>query len=196
MRLTLIAVVAVGLLIAASPSFAQPAGTLCPDNGAFDNGCDGFIGIVELNLVLGNWNQDVTPGDHFAGDASGDGFVGIDDLNIVLGNWNNGTPPPLSASDTSDQDADDCFPEDPLCGGGGFFGIAELNRVLGAWNQTVPPADPLADWSGDGYIGIADLNVVLGNWNAGTPPAAVPETGTLAVLGLLGLLPLRRQYRR
>ena len=53
---------------------------------------DGFVGINDLNIVLGNWNQNVPPGDPLA-DPSGDGFVGIDDLNEVLGNWNAGTPP-------------------------------------------------------------------------------------------------------
>jgi hypothetical protein len=55
---------------------------------------DGFVGIADLNIVLGNWNQLVFPGDPLGGDPSGDGFVGIEDLNTVLGNWNAGTPPP------------------------------------------------------------------------------------------------------
>ncbi len=58
---------------------------------------DGFVGIDDLNTVLGNWNQAVAPGDWFAGDPSGDGFVGIDDLNTVLGNWNASTPPTAEA---------------------------------------------------------------------------------------------------
>ena len=53
---------------------------------------DGFVGITDLNIVLGAWNQTVPPGDPRA-DPSGDGFVGIEDLNTVLGNWNAGTPP-------------------------------------------------------------------------------------------------------
>ncbi|MEZ6191782.1 MAG: hypothetical protein R3C45_10895 [Phycisphaerales bacterium] len=53
---------------------------------------DGFVGIDDLNIVLGNWNQSVPPGDPLA-DPSGDDFVGIEDLNAVLGNWNAGTPP-------------------------------------------------------------------------------------------------------
>ena len=57
---------------------------------------DGFVGINDLNIVLGNWNQNVPPGDPLA-DPSGDGFVGIDDLNTVLGNWNAGTPPAAAA---------------------------------------------------------------------------------------------------
>ncbi len=62
-----------------------------------DLDADGFVGIDDLNRVLGNWNQNVPPADPLA-DPTGDGFVGIADLNIVLGNWNAGTPP---ASGTS-----------------------------------------------------------------------------------------------
>ena len=54
---------------------------------------DGFVGVDDLNIVLVNWNQSVTPGDLGSGDPTGEGFVGVDDLNIVLVNWNNGTPP-------------------------------------------------------------------------------------------------------
>lgn len=53
---------------------------------------DGFVGIDDLNLILGGWNQSVPVGDPLL-DPSGDGFVGIDDLNYVLGNWNGGVPP-------------------------------------------------------------------------------------------------------
>jgi HpiC1 cyclase len=56
---------------------------------------DGFVGITDLNIVLGNWNQNIPPADPRA-DPSGDNFVGIDDLNQVLGNWNAGTPPATS----------------------------------------------------------------------------------------------------
>ena len=54
---------------------------------------DGFVGLSDLDIVLGAWNQSVTAGDWLAGDPSGDGFVGLDDLDIVLDNWNAGTPP-------------------------------------------------------------------------------------------------------
>jgi hypothetical protein len=57
---------------------------------------DGFVGIADLNIVLGEWNQTVPPANPLA-DPSGDGFVGIADLNIVLGNWNAGSPPPATA---------------------------------------------------------------------------------------------------
>lgn len=64
---------------------------------AGDLNSDGFVGIEDLNIVLGAWNQNVPPGDPLA-DPSGDGFVGIEDLNVVLGNWNAGTPPNDSAN--------------------------------------------------------------------------------------------------
>ncbi|MEZ6192461.1 MAG: PEP-CTERM sorting domain-containing protein [Phycisphaerales bacterium] len=62
-----------------------------------DLNSDGFVGIADLNIVLGVWNQNVTPGSLLDGDPTGDGFVGIADLNVVLGNWNAGTPPAGSA---------------------------------------------------------------------------------------------------
>ena len=59
---------------------------------AGDLNTDGFVGIADLNIVLGAWNQSVPPGNPLA-DPTGDGFVGIADLNVVLGHWNEGTPP-------------------------------------------------------------------------------------------------------
>jgi hypothetical protein len=60
-----------------------------------DLNLDGFVGIQDLNAVLGSWNQTVPLG--ALSDPSGDGFVGIEDLNVVLGNWNAGTPPSTGA---------------------------------------------------------------------------------------------------
>ena len=57
-----------------------------------DLNSDGFVGITDLNLVLGNWNQSA-PLVNLRADPTGDGFVGITDLNTVLGNWNAGTGP-------------------------------------------------------------------------------------------------------
>jgi len=55
---------------------------------------DGFVGVDDLNIILGNWNATVTPGDLSVGDADGSGFIGVDDMNILLANWNAGTLPP------------------------------------------------------------------------------------------------------
>lgn len=83
------------------PAWDGPSGNLIlppmtisvlPDPITGDLDGDGFVGITDLNIVLGNWNQNVPPADT-AADPSGDGFIGIEDLNIVLGNWNTGTPP-------------------------------------------------------------------------------------------------------
>jgi T5SS/PEP-CTERM-associated repeat protein len=68
--------------------------TLDSDLVFADPNTDGFVGIEDLNILLANWNQTVTPGDILAGDLNGDGFVGIEDLNAILGNWNAGAPPP------------------------------------------------------------------------------------------------------
>jgi Bacterial pre-peptidase C-terminal domain len=121
---------------------------------------DGFIGIADLNAVLGNWNQTVPVGDLVRGDASGDGFIGIEDLNAVLGNWNATLPEPVVEGDLTDD---------------GFVGIADLNLVLGNWN-TDGSGDTRSDPTGDGFVGIGDLNLVLGNWNTGTPPTSTELT--------------------
>ncbi len=57
---------------------------------------DGFVGLDDLDLILNNWNQTVTPS--AAADPTGDGYVGLDDLDIVLNNWNAGTLPVDSAN--------------------------------------------------------------------------------------------------
>ncbi len=58
-----------------------------------DLNADGQVGIDDLDIVLNNWNQSVTPGNWAVGDPTGDGFVGLDDLDVVLNNWNDGESP-------------------------------------------------------------------------------------------------------
>ncbi len=64
--------------------------TVVPIIGDLDG--DGFVGLDDIDIVLNNWNQFVTPGDLLAGDPSNDGFVGLADLDIILNNWNAGSP--------------------------------------------------------------------------------------------------------
>ncbi len=59
---------------------------------------DGFVGLLDLDIVLNNWNQSVPPANPLAdvagpGGSGPDGFIGLDDLDVVLNNWNAGTPP-------------------------------------------------------------------------------------------------------
>jgi subtilase family serine protease/methionine-rich copper-binding protein CopC len=144
------------------------SGTPLANDGVFnfhrlfaDTNGDRFVGIYDLNLILGNWGNTVPIGDLSQGDITGDGFVGMKDLNALLGNWNASLPAPPPAIQAVEGDLD----------GDGFVGIADLNLVLGNWN-TDGSADTRSDPSGDGFVGIEDLNKVLGNWNAGTPPVS------------------------
>ncbi|MDZ4819796.1 MAG: PEP-CTERM sorting domain-containing protein [Planctomycetota bacterium] len=70
---------------------AQLIGNLTNHPGDLNG--DGFIGQDDLNLILGNWGENVTPGNSLLGDPSQDGFVGQDDLNLVLGGWGRGNAP-------------------------------------------------------------------------------------------------------
>ncbi|MEZ6192189.1 MAG: hypothetical protein R3C45_12995 [Phycisphaerales bacterium] len=73
-------------------------GTTYGDHLEGDLNNDGFVGIIDLSIILGNWNEAVAHGVFTLGDPSGDGFVGIEDLNVVLSNWNAGTPPGETAN--------------------------------------------------------------------------------------------------
>jgi PEP-CTERM motif len=62
-----------------------------------DTNLDGFVGIEDLNTVLGNWNDHVPVGMAQFGDLSRDGYVGMEDLNQVLSCWNVDIQPPSIA---------------------------------------------------------------------------------------------------
>ncbi len=57
---------------------------------------DGFVGLVDLDIILNHWNENAGIGNPQAGDLTGDGYVGLDDLDILLNNWNTGTAPSTS----------------------------------------------------------------------------------------------------
>jgi hypothetical protein len=160
---------------------------LSPTQGDLNR--DGFVGINDLNTVLGVWNQNVTPGDPRAGDPSGDGFVGIEDLGHVLGSWNFGTTPP-NHNPVEMELPGDLHPD-------GFVGLYDYKVPQQYWNLAVTPGDyQSGDPTGDGFVGMDDLNVVLTYWNTGTPPAdttTVPEPGTLTLLAVGGALLNRRR---
>ena len=62
-----------------------------------DLDADGYVALLDLDIILNHWNQTVPARDPHKGDPSGDGYVGLDDLDILLNNWNAGTPPTLPA---------------------------------------------------------------------------------------------------
>lgn len=87
-----------GVLLLLLGLLTQPGAWAVPGDiaGGDGDGPDGFVGIADLNRVLGtNWNQPRTPGDWTMGDISGDGYVGIEDLNIILGHFNQSDPDPF-----------------------------------------------------------------------------------------------------
>jgi len=165
------------------------AGQLNTDFVPGDLNVDGFTGIDDLNIVLGEWNTDGS-GDPRS-DPSGDGFVGIDDLNNVLGDWNAGAAQgPWSYSNPGGQPGD--------LDGDDFLGLSDLSLLLENWHKNIPPGNPLADPSGDGFVGLDDMNILSSFWGGGisTPPplVVVPEPTGLVLLSLatLGLLRKRQ----
>lgn len=72
--------------------FLYPSITTVPLLSGDLNG-DGYVGLDDLDIILGHWNSNVVPGDLLSGDTSGDGYIGLDDLDTVLSHWNSGMPP-------------------------------------------------------------------------------------------------------
>lgn len=64
-----------------------------PLNQLGDASGDDFVGIEDLDILLVNWGDSVTPGDTALGDVSGDGLVGQADLDIVIAHWGQGIVP-------------------------------------------------------------------------------------------------------
>jgi Carbohydrate esterase, sialic acid-specific acetylesterase len=187
-----------------------------PAIGTGDLTGDGFVGINDLNIILANWNQDVTPFNQLAGDTSGDGFVGLADLSQVLAQWNtspiDNRPPPPTFNDL-DLDSDGVLGDgdmDFLLAQWSFVNEvdpdlpvgSELNPVASDFNadgvvdvedlryllDVVPDSLKLglADLDADGFVGIADLNLVLGNWNQSVNPGD-PFQGDVDGDGFVGI---------
>ncbi len=145
---------------------------------------DLFVGLTDLDIILGDWNGQITPNPAVFGDIDFDHFVGLQDLDVVLANW--GTT---------------VLPGDSLQGeltGDIIVGLDDLDVILGNWGMTIPTPDTRADVNFDNFIGLDDLDVVLANWNNGIPPSSpdgtsIPEPGTAALtLACLALALSRR----
>ena len=83
--------------------------------------------------------------------------------------------------------------------GDGFIGAIDWNRVLDNWGKTgASLAD--GDFDGDGTVGGPDYTMLINDWGKGVfpgppeAPGAIPEPGTLLILGggLLGAFVRRR----
>ncbi len=93
-RVSSYVVLAVTLVLCCAPSPAK-AQTIVVD---LNN--DGFVGALDLQIVLNHWNQVVTPGNPAQGDVFPDGFIDITDLSFLLTSWGQGTIP-TPGGDTS-----------------------------------------------------------------------------------------------
>jgi thiol-disulfide isomerase/thioredoxin len=79
--------------------------------------------------------------------------------------------------------------------GDGRVDVADLDILLAHWGETVTPFDrPRGDLDGDGVVGDSDLALVQAHWGAGIPPGgSIPEPGSAVLLGLAGVLLVRRR---
>ena len=66
-------------------------GKLCIDSIAGDINCDGFVGLLDLDIIGKNWGM--TPALWVDGDISGDNLVGLLDLDSLGLNWGNSVVP-------------------------------------------------------------------------------------------------------
>ena len=172
------------MLVSSTSGFRSYIGTI--ENGEFDLrptgggepipgdlNSDEYVGLDDLDIILGNWNLNVFTGDALQiGDLTLDGLVGLDDLDIILANWGQFVFP----GDTSVGDIS----------GDGLVGLDDLDVLLANWGYEILDVDLRADPTSDNYVGLDDLDIVLGHWNEGIPPTlpgdTIPEPAAAAFI--------------
>jgi Dockerin type I domain len=71
----------------------------------------------------------------------------------------------------------------------GVVNIFDINLVSSHWNEP----GPMGDANADGVVNIFDINLISANWTpAGAATVPEPAALVLAVIGAVGLLPLKR----
>jgi uncharacterized protein (TIGR03790 family) len=63
-----------------------------------DTNLDGDVSLLDLSIVLSNWNTWTHAYNIQVGELTGDGFVGLEDLNLLLELWNTNSPPLMGTS--------------------------------------------------------------------------------------------------
>lgn len=171
--------------------------TLCNAEGGFV--CEGgsvWIDDIELNLLT-----DIL-------DTNLDGIVGATDIDHITANVggdpNSAANVDLSAAIDADDVADWLLEYGTASGDANLdrqVGLADFNTVLN--NLGTGAGWAQGDFDGSGTTGLSDFNTVLNNLGLTGPALAgasvsagsVPEPATAALLGLGGLVLLRRRSR-
>ncbi len=116
------------LHLTASPGAWAVPGDICGNN---TDEPDGFVGIADLNRILGSWNQTCDPGDWTKGDITGDGEVGIEDMNIVLGHWSQSDPDPFLGTNLA-----------PIAYWNSNWTFVDVMKMARPWLSTNPNGQP------------------------------------------------------
>ncbi len=140
-----------------------------------DFNLDGVVDAADINMLLEVLGTTVPPTDPRF-DLTGSGEIGQDDLDRLILD--------LIGTAYADANVDGRVDEQDLAALLANFGLSPAG-----WDD--------GNFTGDSRVGLRDASLLLANWGFGAGPSgtalAVPEPASLALLGLGGLLLLRRR---